>query len=629
MFVIGTAGHIDHGKSSIIRRLTGIDPDRLPEEKAREMTIDLGFAWYDTSDGTRIGIVDVPGHERFVRNMIAGVGGIDAVILVVAADDGWMPQSQEHLQIVKLLGVTSGIIALTKIDLAEESWIDLVAEDIREKVTGTGLADAPMVRLSSQTGKGFDELKSEIDKLSRTMVEREVIDKPRLYIDRAFVLPGMGGVATGTLRGGILEVGREIAVFPSRKTGKVRTLQSHNTQVTVAQPGQRTAVSLTGIDKEYITRGSVLTVPELALAYPDQPVFAMSVELLPESPIVLQDRRRLLLIIGTTELEGEIRLYDRDTLNPGEKGIIFFKPFEAVLGFVGDRFILRLPTPQITVGGGMVIDLLDRFPRKKQKERFVSLHRRIDLTPHVLVDSRFDRQLFVKTDDFRYTTYADATIKRVFSDMLTSGKIKQTGDRYYRPADVADMTGRIVTAVTSYIQTHSHKDGVPLEKIAAELRQSAEALEPIIGLLCEEGQLVKRKNVYDVPGRTISASGEIKRVADAMEKQLHETEFSPPTIKELVGDDAVKREALDYLLRSNSCVKVGGILVYHRSVWNRMLDTIRSMLREKGSISVAELRERLNSSRKYIVPIFETVDQMEITKREGDVRVKGDRFDQS
>ena len=202
MFVIGTAGHIDHGKSSIIRRLTGIDPDRLPEEKAREMTIDLGFAWYDTSDGTRIGIVDVPGHERFVRNMIAGVGGIDAVILVVAADDGWMPQSQEHLQIVKLLGVTSGIIALTKIDLAEKGWIDLVAEDIRDKVAGTGLADAPMVRLSSQTGEGFDELKAEIDKLSRTIIEREIIDKPRLYIDRAFVLPGMGGVATGTLRGG-------------------------------------------------------------------------------------------------------------------------------------------------------------------------------------------------------------------------------------------------------------------------------------------------------------------------------------------------------------------------------------------------------------------------------------------
>jgi len=629
MFVIGTAGHIDHGKSSIIRRLTGIDPDRLPEEKTREMTIDLGFAWYDTADGNRIGIVDVPGHERFVRNMIAGVGGIDAVILVVAADDGWMPQSQEHLQIVKLLGVSNGIIALSKIDLAEADWIDLVEEDIRDKVAGTGLADAPVVRLSAQTGEGFDRLKTELDKLARTIVEREVIDKPRLYIDRAFVLPGMGGVATGTLRGGSLAVGQEIAVFPERKTGKVRTLQSHNTQVEQARPGQRTAVSLTGIDKQYVSRGGVLTVPELALDYPDGPVFAMSVELLSESPVALQDRRRLLMIIGTTELEGEIRLYDSDRISPGEKGIVFFKPFEPVLGFIGDRFILRLPTPQITVGGGMLIDLLGRFPRKKQKERFSYLRQRVELTPEKLIDTQFDKKLFVPVDDFRFTAYADKTISSILNDLLTAGTIRQTGGKYYRPNDLVEVTERIISAVTAYTEKHSHREGIPIEKIAEELRQTVAALEPIIALLCEEGRLLKRKNVYDVPGREITASGEIKQVAEAMEKQLRDAEFSPPTLKELVGDDSERKEALDYLLRSERCVKVGGTLVFHGTVWRRILDTIRTALNERGSVSVADLREKLGSSRKYIVPIFETVDQLEITKREGDIRVKGDRFDQT
>ena len=255
MFVIGTAGHIDHGKSSIIMRLTGIDPDRLPEEKERGMTIDLGFAWYHSPQGKRIGIVDVPGHEKFVRNMIAGAGGIDAVILVVAADDGWMPQSQEHLQITKLLGIKYGIVAITKIDLVENSWVDLVEEDLRDRLRNTFLADAPIVRLSSTTGEGFDRLKDEIGRLSEIIIERDDIGKPRLCIDRSFVLPGMGGVVTGTLRGGTLRVGQEAAIFPSRKKGKIRTIHSHNQLVDISLPGQRTAVSMTGIDKEFLVRG--------------------------------------------------------------------------------------------------------------------------------------------------------------------------------------------------------------------------------------------------------------------------------------------------------------------------------------------------------------------------------------
>ncbi|MCP4703154.1 MAG: selenocysteine-specific translation elongation factor, partial [candidate division Zixibacteria bacterium] len=259
MFVIGTAGHIDHGKSSIISRLTGIDPDRLPEEKERGMTIDLGFAWYDTEDGQRVGLVDVPGHERFVKNMIAGAGGIDALILVVAADDGWMPQSQEHLQITRLLGIKHGLVALTKIDLVEDNWVDLVEEDIKDKLKNTFLAKAPIVRLSSETGVGFDDLKKEIANLTGKMINREDIGKPRLYVDRSFVLPGMGGVVAGTLRGGRFSAGMEVSVFPARKKGKIRILHSHNENVANSSPGQRTAVSLTGIDKQYLNRGSVLT----------------------------------------------------------------------------------------------------------------------------------------------------------------------------------------------------------------------------------------------------------------------------------------------------------------------------------------------------------------------------------
>ncbi|MCX6830468.1 MAG: selenocysteine-specific translation elongation factor, partial [candidate division Zixibacteria bacterium] len=298
MFVIGTAGHIDHGKSSLIIRLTGIDPDRLPEEKQRGMTIDLGFAWYDTEGGKRIGIVDVPGHERFVRNMIAGAGGIDAVILVVAADDGWMPQSQEHLQITRLLGIKCGIVAISKIDLVEKSWVDLVEEDLRDKLRGTFLENAPLVKLSSVTGEGIEELRDQIEILAKKIVEREDIGRPRLYVDRSFVLSGMGGVATGTLRDGLLKVGQEVAVFPAKRHGKIRTLHSHNQQVDIASPGQRTAVSLTGIDKEYLIRGGVISLPNLVDNFHTEGALALSVSLIPESAVSLEDRRRVLLILG-------------------------------------------------------------------------------------------------------------------------------------------------------------------------------------------------------------------------------------------------------------------------------------------------------------------------------------------
>ncbi|MFH2035995.1 MAG: selenocysteine-specific translation elongation factor, partial [Candidatus Zixiibacteriota bacterium] len=328
MFILGTAGHIDHGKSAIIKRLTGTDPDRLPEEQERGMTIDIGFAFYDISNNQRVGIIDVPGHERFVKNMISGAGGIDAVLLVIAADDGWMPQSQEHLQIIKLLNVRYGLIALSKIDLADPSWVELVTADIEEKVKGSFLEGAPIIPLSSITGEGFDRLKEEINKLAEKVVVRDDIKKPRLYVDRSFILPGMGGVVAGTLRGGTFETGQNVAVFPAKKTGKVRIIQSHGEKIEKAYPGQRTSLSLTGIDKEFLGRGNLVSTSEIIEEYPNEPVLAISAELLTESAVILENRRKLLMILGTTEVEGEIRLFGEKPIIPGDRGIIFFKPFQ-------------------------------------------------------------------------------------------------------------------------------------------------------------------------------------------------------------------------------------------------------------------------------------------------------------
>ncbi len=628
MFILGTAGHIDHGKSSIIKRLTDIDPDRLPEEQERGMTIDIGFAFYDTPDGTRIGIVDVPGHERFVRNMISGVGGIDAVILVVAADDGWMPQSQEHFDIIRMLDTKFGLIALTKIDLVENSWIDLVEEDIREKVRGSFLEGAPVVRLSSTNGEGFDKLKDELNSLAGKVKRRQDIGKPRLYIDRSFVLPGLGGVVTGTMRDGSLSTGQEIGVFPEKRYGKVRTIQSHNEQVDSVNPGTRTSISTTGIDKVYLPRGGVVSIPRIVREFPEAPILTVDIEVLKESPIILENRRKLLMITGTTELEGEIRLYDKEALSPGEKGIIFFKPFEKVLAFIGDKFILRLPTPQITVGGGQVIDILEKMPRSKNFGNFKYLHKRKDLNIDNLIESELDKKTFVKKDrDFIFSICSQDSFDNKFEQMLEQGDLQEYSGLYYRAADLEPVTGSIVSSMTEYFEKHPHLDGIPIDRVSSVSGRRPEDLELILELMEAKGLIVKKGNRFDIPGREVTVRGDIKMAADNIEEELQKGAFSPPALKELLADDETRRQAFDYLVVSDKAVKTGSTLAFHREYWGKIVDNIKEILKEKNELAVGDLRDRIDSTRKYIVPILEETDRRKITMRTGDVRVKGDRFE--
>ncbi len=628
MFVIGTAGHIDHGKSSIITRLTGIDPDRLPEEKERGMTIDIGFAYYDTTDGNRIGIIDVPGHERFVRNMIAGAAGIDALILVVAADDGWMPQSQEHLQIAELLGVKYGFVVLSKIDLVEKSWFDLVLDDVRDKVRGTFLENAPIIRLSSETGEGFDKLKEEIDKLSQQVIDREDIGKPRLYIDRSFVLAGMGGVVAGTLRGGRLEIGQEVIVFPARRIGKVRTMQSHNEQIRAAYPGQRTSISLTGIDKEYLSRGSVITSPEIIQDYSDKNVLAMSVLLIPESRIILTDRRKLLMILGTTEVVGEIRIYKDYQIAPGEKGIVFFEPCEPLLAFIGDKFILRLPTPQRTIGGGTVLDSINRFPRKREMKNFAYLEERLDLTPERLVTSELTKTSFIdKKASLIRCNLAQSSIDGAIDNLIKDSKLDEYDDKYYLPDSVNPTIESVLSGMEKYFENRPHLDGLPIDIISSVSNVPIQNLESLLELMNRKRLLIKKGNRFDLSGRKIAVKGDVEKAAEIIEGKILKGGFAPPSIKEILGNDKINKEAFNYLSVSGRIVKVGSTLAFHESIWREILGIIHELLEKNDSLMVAALRERLSSSRKYIIPILEETDRLKITARQGDVRVKGDRFE--
>lgn len=630
MFVIGTAGHIDHGKSSIILRLTGIDPDRLPEEKERGMTIDLGFAWYDTADGQRVGLVDVPGHERFVKNMIAGAGGIDALILVVAADDGWMPQSQEHLQITRLLGIKHGLVVISKIDLVEESWVELVVEDVKGKLKDSFLSGAPIVKLSSETGEGFDSLKKEINNLTGVMTDREDIGKPRLYVDRSFVLPGMGGVVAGTLRGGNFSAGMEVSVFPARKKGKIRILHSFNENVESSSPGQRTAVSLTGIDKQYLTRGSVISTPEIVSAYPENEVLVLSVELIPESPVSIKDRRRLLLILGTTEVEGEARVFDGDEIKPGQTGIIFFKPFEPVLSFIDDRYIVRLPTPAVTVGGGTVLDILSKFPRKKEKSKFEYLQDRIELTLGKLIDTEFLKSQSVDLKaDFLFSNHSASQINKEFSERINRLEVIEFAGRAYRADDLKEISAKVEQALKDYLNENPHANGLGIDKIARQAGYPIVSIDPFLELMVQNNRLIKKGNLFDLPNRTVSVKGELKKVADLLESTLSKTKYAPPSIKELLGTDKNKKEAFEYLLVAGRVTKIGSNLVFNKEVWDSIIEIICQMLDNNEKLTVATLREKLGSTRKYSMPILEETDRLRLTERRGDIRIKGDKFEEA
>ncbi|MBE0697429.1 MAG: selenocysteine-specific translation elongation factor, partial [Anaerolineaceae bacterium] len=354
MHVIGTAGHVDHGKSTLVAALTGIHPDRLKEEQEREMTIDLGFAWMALPGGEQVGIVDVPGHRDFIENMLAGVGGIDAVLFVVAADEGVMPQTREHLAILDLLQVESGIVVLTKADMIEDAeWFELVEADVRQVLQGTVLANAPIIRVSAKTGAGLDALSAALETCLAGRPARSDLGRPRLPIDRVFTIAGFGTVVTGTLIDGRLKLGEEVEILPSGLRGRIRGLQSHKRKEQAAVPGSRTAVNVTGLEVEQINRGDILAYPG---KYHSTRLLDVHFRLLSDASGPLKHSSEVKFYLGTAEILARVRLLGTEELKPGEEGWLQLELREPTLAVRGDRYILRRPSPGETLGGGVVVD---------------------------------------------------------------------------------------------------------------------------------------------------------------------------------------------------------------------------------------------------------------------------------
>lgn len=628
MIVIGTAGHIDHGKSSIVKRLTGTDPDRLPEEKARGMTIDLGFAFYRTTSGEEIALVDVPGHERFVKNMIAGAGGIDSVMLVVAADDGWMPQSEEHFQITRLLGVRHGLIVINKCDLAVPDWLELLEQEMREKTAGSFLHDAPFFRVSAQTGYGFDRLGEYLNDLPKQLPSRKNLGKARLAVDRSFVRPGMGGVVTGTLRGGNLQVGQAVGVWPAMVTGKVRTLQSAGQEVQIAAPGQRTAVSFTGIEREQLVRGGVISDRTDLTYFRDNPLLVLSVELLAHAAVPLIDRRRALLIVGTTEAEGEVRLLDRKALEPSETGLVFFKPNEPVYALVGDRFVLRLPTPMVTLGGGTVLDHLPTLPRRRDLERYAYLNKRLSFTLESLVLSELEKQVLALRGDLLKTAdFADSDVDQTLSQLEADGRIGRFDSYLYAIDALKQVADSVLVAVRHELQKQPHLKGLSTAQLTHELPHLSVVLPVLLNYLVRQSLLERKDDLYDLAGRGMSLKGIIKEAHDEILGILRAQKLAPPTLNELAAKGKNYQQAIKYIIESGEGYKCGSDFLFLSEVWSDIVAFVRNHLRATDRLSVAELRDRFGFTRKFAIPILEELDRLGVTTRDGDSRIRGKHFE--
>lgn len=625
-YVIGTAGHVDHGKSTLVKALTGIDPDRLREEKEREMTIDLGFAWLTLPSQRQVSIVDVPGHERFIKNMLAGVGGIDAALLVVAADEGPMPQTMEHLAILDLLQVTRGLVVLTKIDAVDRDWLDLVTEETRERLQGSTLAEAPIVQVSSLTGQGLDELRLAIDSMLDQVPAHDENGRPRLPIDRVFTMPGFGTVVTGTLLGGPLAIGQEIEVQPGGLRGRVRGLQSHRAKVERASPGSRTAVNLAGLSLDDVARGDVLTVP--GWLTPTRLLDAR-LRLVPDSPLVLEQNDELDFFVGSAETAARITLLDRERIEPGHDAWVQFRFAEPVVVVKGDRFIIRRPSPSLTIGGGVVIDAHPKRHRRFRAEVVESLEVLASGTPVELVEQAMGSEPREFRSLLKAVSIPEADVRTALDELVASDRVlalrKSTGARPLGPTDIllraeayASIIARIRDMLSVYHQRNPLRRGMAREEIRSRLGLSGRAFEEIVGRAAEEGAVADDGERLRMPEHRIEFTPAQRARIERYLAALQSAPYTPPSPAEFSLDP----EVTIALAETGEVVRVDESVIFARDTFEGIQQQVLDLLDRQGSITLSQFRDHFGSSRKYAQAVLEYFDQQRVTRRVGDERVR-------
>ena len=627
--ILGTAGHIDHGKTSLVMALTGVDTDRLKEEKERGITTELGFTFLNLPSGTQLGIIDVPGHERFVKHMVAGVWGIDLVALVIAADEGVMPQTREHLDICRLLKVKKGLVVLTKIDLVDHELLELVKEEVSEMVQDTFLKNAPILAVSSVTGEGIPQLISTLDHLSQEVENRSPEGLFRLPIDRVFVIKGFGTVVTGTMVSGSLSLGEVVQVLPSGIEGKVRTLQVYNKSVEKAVAGERTAINLQGIETSAIERGDVLIRPDTLKA---TQLIDAYLEYLPDAPRPLKHRTKQRFHIGTTLTNASIFLLDRDELAPGESGFIQLRLERPVVALPQDRFVIRGSAAIQTVGGGVVLDSQPEKHRRFSSSVLADLSLLKDGTGEQAIQQHIHHSGMAGIaleDLLNRVETPPREVQAIIKKMAEAGSLLLIDPDKFKVIEMEQYQELKKLALTQLKEFHQRmpmKSGLSREELRTKLPPEVDAkLFPIlINDLIQSEEVVLEKDKLRLFSHPISSADEkglMKRVEAAVLKRG----LQPPSPKDLSEEWSEREEEVravfELLVHEGILVKIKGEIYFHRVSFEKLKEELVAYLKSHQEITTAQFKEMTQASRKYVIPLIEYFDQIKLTLRLGEKRV--------
>ncbi len=625
--VVGTAGHIDHGKTSLVKALTGTDTDRLPEEKARGITIDLGFAFLEEPDGLVIEIVDVPGHERFVKNMLAGVGGIDLALLVIAADEGIMPQTREHLAICQLLRIKSGMVALTKADLAEPDWIELVRDDVANLVRSTFLSGCPIVPVSVKTGAGLGDLRRALADLARAVPAKATDQTARLPIDRVFTVKGFGTVVTGTLTAGTVAVDDKVEVYPRGVQSKVRGLQVHGKAVERSAAGQRTAVNLQAVERAAIERGDVLAPPGSLVP---TLLADATLELLPDAPRPLKARDRVRFHVGTQEVMARVLLVDRAGLEPGQVSYGRFRLEAPVVALPGDRFVIRSYSPIVTIGGGTLLDIAP--PRFKRKAPALLAHLALLETgaPTEVLEEHLKQAgpAGARAADLRArTAFGPERLKTLLQELVQAGAIVAVDREWYLHREANErLRSQTLALLGAFHAENPLRTGISREELRSRAGNAQERVfAQLLASLEAEGLVRSEKDQVRLTSHEIRLSAEQERIVKGLEADFLKAAAAPPSPEEALARLGVrgteKHELFHLLVSDRRLLRVKESLYFHAEALRAIQDKIVAHLREKKDIGPGDVKELLGISRKYAIPLMEYFDAQRVTVRQGERRV--------
>lgn len=631
--IVGTAGHVDHGKTCLIKALSGIDTDRLKEEKKRGITIELGFANLIDTDGVHIGIIDVPGHEKFVKNMLAGIGGIDLVLLVIALDEGVMPQTVEHFEILKMLQIRQGIVVLTKSDTVDSDWADMVEEDVRELIKGSFLEQAELIRVSSYTGENIDVLRQKIVTMAKQAGKRrEEKELFRLPIDRVFTMEGFGTVVTGTLIEGMCEAGEEVMVYPQERLLKIRGVQSHGQKEEKACAGQRTAINLAGIKKEELSRGEVLAYPGSLV---NSTMVDATLRLFDSTQRKLKNGDRVHLSYGSAQAIGKVILLDCDVVEAGQEALVQLRFDDPLCVKRNDKFIIRFYSPVETFGGGTVLNPAADKHKRGQEDVIESLKLKKTGTDMEILEQMVNEESrrFPEAEDL--AAWMDLTVseaEQMLDTLRNKKKILHLNDGSF----VGKAYWEKVSELANQVLAHFHREnpiveGMDREELKSRLAErmhlkSGKKAEALIAELEKRKVITIQGSVVSVAGFTVSYSDEASQMMTDMENIYKKAGIEVPSTDELVGaykDRKQARQMLSELTKKGILVKAGTGVLMHKEHWDRALNILREHLAANPQITLGEFRDLLGTSRKYAVMLLETYDQMKITKKTGDVRVPG------